>query len=344
MLDGGFAKNCTQNDQCRDRLAREISGLRDQLGARAKRQKPGLDGITRTFRLQRELATKVAELEHLAAPGGATLAWSQKAHCLYRDSQAHVAKLIFANRLLGRDEQVYYVDPDTCVDCANAYTFDAGRSLNICDYCGNTQKVLIIAEDVSQDILVCKHPMSKGSNELADSGKKPYVYLRSPLYRRFLRQFSVDFPVIPNAVMRLLYRYLSNIHLQTSVRCRPTPIANILRAKGYSKWANASLRISKKFNGDPIPLFSRELSENLVSRFEIVFQVATQHGLKSSIPCFEFTTHILLRMEKRPDLSLSFALHKTQKVLKKTMASFELVLDKVRRENSTFSWDHYLVL
>jgi len=114
---------------------------------------------------------------------------------------------------------------------------------------------------------------------------------------------------------RVLYRYLSNIHLQNSIRCRPTPVGNILRTHGFPKWANIAIRITKLFNGEPISVLPDALVERLVERFDVIFRESSKR--KRKLPSFEFITNILLR---RPDLASSFALYKTRVVLRRIAA------------------------
>lgn len=158
--------------------------------------------------------------------------------------------------------------------------------------------------------------------------------MRVPLYRKYLGQFeeSVNIPV---DVMRIFYEYLSNIHLQNSTRCRPTPVGNILRQNGYSKWANFPVRILKSFNGEPIPILSTDLIDNLSERFGVIFKASI--GTKFKLPCFEYSTHVLLLCKKRPDLAQSFVLHKSPTTNRKSM---EVVLVNVPLEDWKLCQSH----
>jgi hypothetical protein len=196
-------------------------------------------------------------------------------------------------------------------------------SQNVCLSCGLVRFVLFSVDDSSKDVLVTKDPVS-GMDVLPEVQANPgessvsceYQYLRIPLYRKYLGQFE-DSVIIPVDVMRILYRYLSNIHLQNSIRCRPTPVGNILRQNGYSKWSNFSVRISKAFNGEPIPILSPELIDRLSERFGIIFKASI--GTKHKLPCFEYLTHVLLHCEEKPELAQSFVLHKTPGTNRKSM-------------------------
>jgi hypothetical protein len=193
--------------------------------------------------------------------------------------------------------------------------------------------VLFSVDDSSKDVLVTKDPVS-GMDVSPDVHQKTttggpgvsgceYQYLRIPLYRKYLGQFE-DSVNIPMDVMRILYRYLSNIHLQNSIRCRPTPVGNILKQNGYSKWSNFSVRISKAFNGEPIPILSPDLIDKLSERFGVIFKASI--GKKHKLPCFEYLTHVLLLCEKEPNLAESFVLHKSPATNRKSMEVVQTLL------------------
>jgi hypothetical protein len=186
--------------------------------------------------------------------------------------------------------------------------------------------------------LVTKDP-NTGSSSVTKATSE-YHYVRSPLYRRYLSQFGDDVPVIPTEIMRVLYRYLSNIHLQNSIRCRPTPVGNILRTHGFAKWSSLAIRITKIFNGEPVPVIPKETINRLVERFETIFHEASRH--KKKLPSFEFITNILLRIEGRSDLAASFALHKTRSVLRRISAELTSLIENVKLSNNTTSlqWDN----
>jgi hypothetical protein len=253
----------------------------------------------------------------------------------------NISRLVIANRMLKRDTEIFYNDQNSCSRCENLFTFDHITNLNVCNSCGLSNRVLFVLEDKSQDLLVGKDPVSintniKNTNVLNNEPSLKVttssIYHRSPLYKRFLQQFSVTAPPIPMDIMKTLYQYLSNIHLQNSVRCRPTPVASILRASGYSKWANSSIVISKMFNGEPIPKLSNDLIDRLVHRFIIIFRVANiQNATKQKIPSFEFLTHILLYIEGEFRLATSFKTHKTRSILLKTFNQFKCLLEVIKQ-------------
>jgi predicted Zn-ribbon and HTH transcriptional regulator len=264
--------------------------------------------------------------------------WDKMTRELYQRKDHHIARLVISNRIMGRPTENFFTDPDKCRRCGIHYIFDSVTNVHTCTQCGFTVDVLFISEDNSQDVLVTKDPNTGSSN--TSKPQSDYHYIRSPLYRRYLSQFGDSVPVIPTEVMRVLYCYLSNIHLQNSIRCRPTPVGNILRTHGFSKWANLAIRITKLFNGDPIPVIPVAVIDRLVQRFDIIFQESSKQ--KQKLPSFEFITNILLRIEGRTDLASSFALHKTRAVLRRIASELFALIDKTK-DTSELSWDNFPV-
>jgi DNA-directed RNA polymerase subunit RPC12/RpoP len=262
--------------------------------------------------------------------------WENMISHIYKKSDQHVGRIVIANRIMNRPTEMFYMDPDTCSSCNTYFSFDSITNINICQYCGYTREVLFISEDNSQDVLVTKDP-GTGSVSGASKQTSDYHYVRSPLYKRYLSQFSEEMGPIPIEIMRVLYKYLSTIHFQNSIRCRPTPVSNILRQHGFSKWANMSILISKVFNGEPIPVISKSLITRLVGRFEIIFEESTRQ--KQKLPSFEFITNIFLRIEGENELAQSFSLQKTRTVLRKIFLDLQKLIDEVKLRDTKFSWE-----
>ena len=262
--------------------------------------------------------------------------WDNMISQLYNRPDQYVGRLVIANRIMQRPTETFYMDPDKCMTCNIYFTFDNVTNINICTHCGYTTEVLFISEDNSQDVLINKDP-GTGSIQVTEKPATDYQYIRSPLYKRYLNQFSENAGPIPIEIMRVLYKYLSTIHFQNSIRCRPTPVSNILRQHGFSKWANMSIRISKVFNGEPIPVLSVELIKRLVDRFEIIFEESSRQ--KKKLPSFEFITNILLRIEGEIELAQSFTLQKTRNVLRKIYQDLVKILDVIKINDTKYTWD-----
>jgi predicted Zn-ribbon and HTH transcriptional regulator len=313
----------------------EIDTLDVQLMDHEMTNRNKIDFFTKRRLLERKrsgLSRRVAAYQS----GDYVKQWDHMTRQLYKRKDHHVGRLVLSNRIMGRPTESFFTDPDKCKRCGIFYTFDSVTSVHTCTKCGYTIDVLFISEDNSQDVLVTKDPNTGSS--VATKAQSDYTYIRSPLYKRYLCQFGDSVPVIPTEVMRVLYRYLSNIHLQNSIRCRPTPVGNILRTHGFSKWANLSIRITKLFNGDPIPLIPEELIDRLVFRFDLIFRESSKQ--KQKLPSFEFLTNILLRIEGRPDLASAFALHKTRAVLRRIANDLYELIEKTKETSSELKWEN----
>ena len=295
-------------------------------------------------RLQRQYMLSLSGVHQEA---GAT--WSQRATIL-RDNQcttsSSMGRLILASTLLARTGEIFFSNEISCSECNHPFRFDSKTHVRACVVCGVARKVLFLAEDRSQDSLVSKTPLSVPECAVVpppQQSRGRSMYMRSPLFRKFLSQFSEEAPVIPLEVMRTLYQYLSNIHLQTSVRCRPTPISSILRGNGHANWAHTSVLISKIFNGEPVPVIAPALIDKIVHRFDIIFHVANRDSVQKSkkkIPPFEFLAHVFLYLEGRRDLAVGFSIHKSRSVLLKTFDQFTSIIeDVVLSEVNDVAWE-----
>ena len=262
--------------------------------------------------------------------------WDTKTTQLYQRHTDNLEKLVISNNIVGRPVEKFYTDPEKCPLCMVFFVFDHITNINSCTGCGYTTNVLFVTEDNSKDEIVTKDP-NACIGPLVVRAVSDYRYIRSPLYRKYLLQFSEDIKPIPIDVMRVLYKYLSNIHLQNSIRCRPTPVSNILRSHGFIQWSSHAIRISKMFNGDPIPMLSPIMINKLVDRFDIIFNESNK--LKMKLPSFEFLTNILLRFECRIDLAHSFSLHKSRVVSRRILSDLMNIVNNIGVD-TTYNWSN----
>lgn len=301
-----------------------------------------LDVYTRRWQLSRDIKRLETDIQQYTTRAHMD-AWDLRTRRLYCQQNNHVSRLIFCHRILERATEYFFVDPDTCPHCHILYMFNQITNVHTCPSCGYTVNVLFISEDNSQDVLVNKDPSGAATDAAATErttdkpSRSEYQYVRGPLYRRYLGQFAEDVPELPLEVLRVLYKYLSNIHLQNSIRCRPTPVANILRTHGYPRYAGSATRITKIFNGEPVPRLPADLIDRLVARFNEIFKQSSQY--KKKLPPFEFITNILLCVEGREDLAFSFSMHKTRIVLRRIADALYKIIDAIR-DQSAFSWDN----
>tara|TARA_B110000046_G_scaffold72446_1_gene80218 strand:+ start:1215 stop:2240 length:1026 start_codon:yes stop_codon:yes gene_type:complete len=332
MLDVGRARFESRADEEYETLRTDAGVLQTTMD---DLDKTAIDYFTRRLSLTRQIAT--LEKKHQLYRTRTHLRdWDCMSAQLYNKPNHHIGRLVICNRIMGRDTESFHTDPDKCTKCGLLYVFDNVTNVHICEECGFTVDVLFISEDTSHDVLITREP-NTGSAVSVRQRTSDYQYVRSPLYRRYLGQFGEDMPEIPTDVMRVLYKYLSNIHLQNSIRCRPTPVGNIMRTHGFSKWAHLAIRITKIFNGDPVPVIASDLIDRLVARFDLIFKEATRQ--KKKLPSFEFITNILLRVEGRQDIASCFVLHKTRAVLVRISTSLYEIIDAVRELDRSMAWE-----
>lgn len=142
------------------------------------------------------------------------------------------------------------------------------------------------------------------------------INVRVQQYRRWLQQFLDTRPPTPQAVMEMLYNQLSFMHVVSSVKCRPTPVSNILRQHGFKDYAADAVRISREFNGSTIPILTSVMLEKMVQRFTVLATFEIQHPQKKKLYTFEFLTVLVCWAEGREDIASLVCLQKTRSILK----------------------------
>ena len=263
-----------------------------------------------------------------------------------------MSTLAILNQLLARPVEIFKIDPDRCSECGTVAVFDSTVYRAICSNCMQTWSVLSIIEDVSSDTIVFKSSdkigksldTARGSictfiNTVDEAGMvlDSPSYDRSPLYARYLRQFSAVAEAVPMSVMKIIYSQMVNVHLMASVRCRPTPIASILRSNAMHAYVHQSIRITKLFNGEPVPKLPEALIEALVHRFRVVSMVTGTFAM-GKLPPFAILTHVFLRMEGQQRLANGFETHKTSAVLSAIETKFRPVINKCQEMDEDRNW------
>ena len=193
-----------------------------------------------------------------------------------------------------------FIDRDICKKCNVDFINLSEESMNICPSCGHNEHHLFCKSDFIE----------------SEDGRKQ-TYERSPLYRKYLMQFHEDAIDPPTDVLEKIYKQLSKIHIMLPSKVKPTPIIQILRDEGLTKWVPFSIRIVKKINQEPIAKLSDELIDRLVLRFQKITKAFTftKNKNRKKILNFEFLTKQFLLMENRADISEWFGVHKTRQVL-----------------------------
>lgn len=214
---------------------------------------------------------------------------------------------------------------EECPKCSDRLLIENDATL-VCHACGYIENLLYCNNDFDCDTLdFCTGP----------------TYDRSPLYRKYLNQFSDRYD-IPENIIKTVYDGLNNIHITGNVKIRPTPIINILRKAKMTRWVHFAVRIAKYFNNESVIPLNDILINRLVKRFEILTTMFLQSthtsDIKKKILNFEFLTRQFLLMENRPDLAQSFMCHKTRSVLTESDNRLLKIVSRLCDSDTEFSW------
>ena len=279
-------------------------------------------------------------------------AWDRKTEILIRTcrSKQISGTLSILNRMLCPSSvESLFLDIDICHKCNELLVFCAVTYTNTCPKCSSTTCVLVASEDMLSDVLiyrlqypVCNAIEVENRFVMADTvvPQRSTIYLNTKIlaYSRYLEQFSELFPVIPVDLMNCVYRLLSTIHIHTPHRCRPTPVANILRTNGYMAWCYAATRISFFFNGQTIPILTVANIEQLSERFKVLFRASMLPQYKMKLPNFEIITHCMLRIDGYHELARCFQLNKTCAALYTVNERIQQLISIAAKIDTKFTW------
>ena len=232
--------------------------------------------------------------------------------------------------------------------------------MDICLVCKKCQKILIANEDIPNNTNKPVLPPTNLQQHLTVSLPEPTPELLAARteqqqqdavkaskppshagYNRYLHQFSENACEIPEHLHSLVYERLASCHLLSNLRCKPVPVENILKKHRLQKYMSHATRISRMFNATPLPVFTQDLIDRLVQRFDELhanmsfLQESGSSVGKLSLPGKEALTHIFLRMENEHTLSRAFATHKNVSTAQKQ--KFWALLDQCSKR-STLSW------
>lgn len=270
---------------------------------------------------------EITELQHYYHEPSPDRGWIKRSRLMNRSA---TATLVIINELSYAPAECFQINTDHCEQCGRVKHFENATSLALCQHCGLASRVLHVKADTSNDLLVFKNSRTKRC-----STNKQYE--RVPLYRRYLSQFSVDAEAIPDEVMARLYLELSTIHLLTSTRCKSTPVANILRnIPGFARFSSQSIKISKLFNGEPVPVLSHEVMQRMLFRFSVLASVSNM--VSGKLPSFELISHLSLRLDNHNLLSESFLIHKTANVLRASEQKLKILFAACKEKEPGLSW------
>jgi len=286
--------------------------------------------------------------------------WNQRISPLKPEFVASLAVLNYASR---KTDEIFSIDAERC-DCGRLYRFRCITHENVCTACKECHPVLVAAEDIQTDVLqqgkTTPSLCATTSASLVKTLKKQVVFKDTAssltpapttttkvtnsgklgnfnTYRKYLMQFAPDACFIPPNVWKLLYESLASIHLLSSLRCKPVPVAKILKDNNLQMYISHSVRLAKLFNGDPVPVLEYDLIARLLQRWKEIHDVAILAPDIKGLPGVEMLTHVFLLSENRADLASAFTTHKTNNVSATQSQKFSQLIEKCSR-TSKLQW------
>lgn len=219
-----------------------------------------------------------------------------------------------------RDGIVHLTDTNLCRTCDRPIVITTKTSSSVCEYCNVTKYIICNKNDYS-DV------------------NKYNVYDRSPLFRKYLENFSQSICDPPQSVLVQLYESLSRSHSTNAVR--PTTVASTLKKLKFTQYNGIVIRITKLMLQEPVPALSEVLIDRLVERFDTIvetFNSIRSCALRKKILNFEYLCSKFLLMERRSDLAEMFNLLKTRRILSSADSKLKDCCESVKAE-SNLNWD-----
>ena len=139
--------------QRRATLTQDIQDLRRELEQTNAIRDGG--SIHHAQRVERRVAQMEKELLQCNDSGRVLQARSDALH-----NFSNLATLVFANNILGKQQEVFPDNADRCPGCTQPFRFDSIESVNVCDTCNRVVPVLFSVDDNSADTLILRAAVS----------------------------------------------------------------------------------------------------------------------------------------------------------------------------------------
>ena len=268
-----------------------------------------------------------------------------------------VGTLVTVNNLLDVCSEFYNVDSELCRQCGGIMTFDHVTFIQTCKLCQLSHLSIFAIEDKSQDLIVSKtgQATEQGAQEqrttaleavaakrVPPSHKKDPVHHRTAAFRRYLSQFAVTRPEIPEDVMLMLYHELSYMHLMSSTKSRPATVADTLHVNGYSHLVPHAVRISRMYNGEPIPVLELDQMDRMVRMFTVLLRSFGDEK-KRNLFVFEVLAALIFRAENRSDMVDVVLEHKSKVLSKLGDSKLVALIKRAKQTDPSFGWDGALL-
>lgn len=255
----------------------------------------------------------------------------------------HIASLIIFADVTSNCKETFQSESDRCNKCGTLYKLNINNHSNKCEICKLFVRCSSVTEDIQSDYLSFnnqKNPILKKNQpeEIEKRSSNTVIVVkrrdktnssdRKVAYKKFLLQFAINAIETPEEIKNLLYENFMFIHVFSSSKCRPSPVANILKLNNQLQYVSFSVRIARELNNEPIPSLKLELIDKLVIRFEEINIAASNVQNFDKLPSFEILTHTFLRAEKLDDLANYFYTHKAANALRSADVKMRELIDE----------------
>lgn len=267
----------------------------------------------RAAQLQREADLKTAEL---AASRNITSVFDERTKHLHVYGEP--ATVVVVENFLDTQKRIYTVEFSKCSKCNSELMFNQTTHQLTCSFCKFCFTSMFVSRDYSEDAVANSRYMKAALNTSPEPNSSVVENhaARVLQYQKWLQQFASDAPPTPPQVLALLYRELAHVHVVSSTRCRPTPVAAILRAHGFREEAACAVRITMECNGLEPPQLDPHLIRNMVQRFEELTYLEARHPQHRKMYTFEFLSAVIFWAEGRSDLLPLIFVHKSRDIIK----------------------------
>lgn len=159
------------------------------------------------------------------------------------------------------------------------------------------------------------------------------------VYRDYVNQYCEGSPETPAAVKHsIITSTLLTKHYVGDV-VRPTQISTLTRKLSSTRRPQ---RIHRELTGRPTPVFSIEVRDRLLARFNEflrVYESTKQGSNRCKIPNFDTLTRAFLYLDGEYELSDMFDNHMTMGVIEKENELIKRCFEQLQKGNSAFDWN-----
>ena len=285
------------------KLTKEHNDTLMQLTADVQRLAASCDQMKAT--ICRASVRKYQKLQRQLTESRFRLAQAQKArringfvermNALVKLEEKHSGKdAILTTILETNTEQNGIADHTKCSTCHVPLSYNARCNMLVCMTCGTSCPFL---DTRTQEFMVSKN------------------YRRSPLYSKYLFQFSDQFQPPDSDTMALIRSEIDKLHFNIPEKLRTTTLIQVLRKCKLSAWVSSSVRLVQILQKKDSPRLPADLVDRLLDRFKEVSKFFSDNNARKKILSFEYLTNRFMKMEGHHELAKHWKLHKTRDVL-----------------------------